>query len=188
MLFRSLLQNSETVISKQTKGIAVDKKTLRSQLCTTATDLAALVFAYANKTKNQTLKQQVNYSVSDFKRIKDEMLAPACQNILTAANSNLAALADYGVTNLMLAALQTAIDDYSNASPSPQAAKATKKTENANMKETIKLADDVLKNEMDKLVVNFKGANPNFVDTYFNVRVIVDPKSPKPKPKPKPTP
>ena len=182
----SKLQGSETVVSKQTKGVAKDKQSLRLKLCRTTTDLAALVFAYASKTKNQVLQQQVNYSYSDLEKIKDEMIAPACQNILEAANANLAALADYGVTNPMLTALQTDIDNYTNASQSPQAAKATKQTENAKMKDTIKLADDVLKNQMDKLVVNFKAANPDFVDTYFNVRVIIDPTGgSKPKP-PKP--
>jgi len=173
----TLLLGSESVVSKQTKGEAKDKGSLKTILCQTATDLAALVFAYGNKTKNETLKQQVNYSFTDLDRIADDLIVPACTNIYNAANTNLAALATYGVTAPMLAAIQTSMTNYSDSVPKPQNTKATKKTENTNIKETIKEVDNVLKNEMDKLVVSYKTANPNFVETYFNVRVIIDPKS-----------
>ena len=173
----TLLFGSETVVSKQTKGVAVDKGTLKQILCQSAVDLAALVFAYANRTKNETLKQQVNYAKSDIEKIKDDLIVPTCNNIKKAANDNLAALADYGVTAAMITALQTNIDNYNNAVPKPKLVKATKTTETANIKTTIKDIDNVLKNEMDKLVIGFKAANPNFVSDYKNARVIIDPNS-----------
>ncbi|MFN0081861.1 MAG: hypothetical protein ACKVOM_05035 [Ferruginibacter sp.] len=88
--------------------------------------------------------------------------------------TDVAALLDYGVTAAMVTAFQTSITNYTNASPSTQAAKTT---ENAKIKDTIKLADDVLKSGMDKLVVTFKAANPNFVSTHFNARVIINPQT-----------
>lgn len=174
------LQGSETVVSKQTKGVSADKSVLKTILCRSAADLAALVFAYANKTQNNTLKQEVNYSVSDFKKMSDDLIAPACKNIANAANSNLAALADYGVTAAMISDFEKDMANYSAAVPMPQNVRAAKTTETAAIKATIKEIDDVLKNEMDKLVTTFKTAEPKFVSTYLNVRVIIDPKTGKP--------
>jgi hypothetical protein len=173
----TLLSSSETAVSKKTKGVAMDKGTLKQILCQTAADLAALVFAYANRTKNETLKQQVNYAKSDIEKIKDDLIVPTCNNIKKAATDNLAALADYGVTTAMVTALQTNIDNYNGAVPKPKLVKANKTTETANIKTTIKDIDNVLVNEMDKLVVGFKTANPNFVSDYKNLRVIIDPNS-----------
>ncbi len=171
------LFGSETVVSKQTKGVAMDKGTLKQILCQAAADLAALVFAYANRTKNDTLKQQVNYAKSDVEKLKDDLIVPTCNNIKKAASDNLAALADFGVTAAMLTAFQTNIDNYNISVPKPKLTKATKTTETANIKTTIKDIDNVLKNEMDKLVVSFKTANPNFASDYKNARVIIDPNS-----------
>ena len=173
----SLLFGSETVVNKQTKGVAKDKVSLRKILSQNAADIASPIFAYANKTKNETLNQIVNYSKSDIEKIKDDLIVATCTNIKKAATDNLAALADYGLTAAMLTAFQTNMDNYSGATPKPKLTKATKTTETANIKATIKDIDNVLKNEMDKLVVNFKAANPNFVSDYKNVRVIIDPNS-----------
>jgi hypothetical protein len=173
----AVLLGSQTVASKQTKGIVTDKKTLKKILAQNAADLAALVFSYATKEKNETLKQIVNYAMSDIEKLAAELVVPTCVNIKKAAEDNLAALADYGVTAAMLTDLQTDMDNFSGASPKPKVAKASKVTENANIKTTIKEIDTLLKDEMDKLLVNFKKDNPDFVSDYHNARVIIDPGS-----------
>jgi len=173
----TILLNSQTVVSKKTKGIVTDKKTLKRILAQNAADLAALVFSYATRAKNETLKQIVNYAMSDIEKLAAELVTPTCENIIKAAEDNLANLADYGVTAAMITAVQDDMDNFSGASPKPKASKATKTTENANIKATVKEIDGILKDEMDKLVVNFKKDNPNFVSDYFNARVIIDPGS-----------
>ena len=35
--------------------------------------------------------------------------------------------------------------------------------------------DNILKNQLDKLIVNFKTTNPDFVSSYKNARTIIDP-------------
>jgi hypothetical protein len=180
----TVLVGSQAIVLNPTLGIAKDKSALKKILCKTASDIASLVFAYANKTNNQTLSQQVNYSFTRLYRKPSISTAVTCKNIYDLANNNLAALEFYGVTVAMLSALQTAISNYSDSVPKPQNAKATKQTANANIKKLIKEVDKILKNEMDKLVVGFKTANPNFVITYFNIRVIIDPAGTSKKDKP----
>ena len=176
------LQSSQTVVSKQTKGIAKDKKALKKTLAQIATEIAGYVFAYATDINNQTLQKQVDYSQTDIVKIKAELIVPACKNIYQAASDNLAALADYGVTAALLANFQTAMDDFSGESPKPKVAKSTKQTENVNIAQTIRDVDNILNKKMDKLVVIFKAAHPDFVTTYFETRLINNPAS-KPKKK-----
>jgi hypothetical protein len=169
------LFTNESSAQKQTKGVALDKDALKAILIQAAYDIASVVFAYANKAKNETLKQSVNFSITDLDRLKDEFIVPVCTNIKAAATANLAALADYGVTAAKLTALQTNMDNYAGATPKPRLAKTQKTTDNKNVKAVMKEIDDILKNEMDKTVVVFRAANPNFVTKYTEVRKIVDP-------------
>ncbi len=90
-------------------GIAVDKNMMKQALCEKTAEVAAIVYAYASTTGNNTLKAEVNTSVTALNRLREDALAPRCQSIHDIAEANLADLADYGITPAMLAALQEAI-------------------------------------------------------------------------------
>ena len=177
-VFTAQISNIISTVSSWTQvitGVAIDKTVAKKNLSQSATDIAALVFAYASSINNNTLKQQVNYAYSDFFRLKDDLVAPTAKNIHSAATANLAALAPFGVTAAMLTALQTTIDAYSTSVPTPRNAKAIKATYTANIKQLIKETDSILKNQLDKLAVSFKAAQPDFYSSYLNTRIIIDP-------------
>lgn len=155
-------------------GIATDKKVLRTTLSQQAADIAALVFAYAKSTSNNTLAEAVDYSKSELGGLRDDELAPAAQNIHDAANTNLVALAPYGITAPTLTAFQTMITSYTDAVPKPRNAAAQKKTYSATLVTLFEEADAILKDQMDKIVVQFKTSHPDFYSTYKNNRVILD--------------
>lgn len=156
-------------------GLAAGKKTSKQDLCNLAADVAAITYAFADATANDTLKGEVNYTLSDLSKMKDSLLAPRCQNIHDLAFANKTALVDYGITAAILTNLQTAIDSYTETIPKPRTAVSNRKTLNSNLKQTFKETEAILENQMDKLVVAFKSANPDFVQTYFTVRQIIDP-------------
>ena len=58
-----VLRNIE---DRDTTGVAADKSTDKTALCELAADMGAQIFAYAVSTGNETLKSQVDYSVSDL--------------------------------------------------------------------------------------------------------------------------
>lgn len=87
----------------------------------------------------------------------------------------MAALAPYGITAATLTAFQTTINNYQTKVPTPRNAAALKVTLRKNIKNLIKETDKVLKEQMDKTVIGFKTANPNFVSTYKINRIIIDP-------------
>ena len=158
-----------------TKGITIDKAEAKKTLCQLATDIAAPVFAFAAANNNNQLMQQVNFTYTTLFRSKDDELAPRCQNIHDAAQNNLASLAPYGITAATVGTLQTTINNYQSKVPDPRNAAAQKATVRANLKNLIKETDAVLKLQMDKTVVGFKAANPDFVLTYKTTRIIIDP-------------
>ncbi len=155
-------------------GFAAGKKTTKQDLCGMTADIASIIYAFADATGNEELKGEVNYSLTDLLRLKDSLLAPRCQNIHDKGFENKEALKDYGITAATLTSLQNAIDTYIETIPKPRTAISSRKTLNSNLKQFFKEADAILENQMDKLAVTFKTANPDFVKTYFNLRKIPD--------------
>lgn len=176
--FRAKVSSIETTAQQEAQvisGVATDKNELRNSLCQQAADIAAVVYAFAASGNNNTLKEAVDFSKSDLRELRDDQLAPTCQNIHDAANTNLAALAPYGITAPMLSSFQDLIDDYSDAVPAPRNAAALRKTYAAALKTLFSEADEILKEQMDKTAVQFKTANEEFYNTYKNNRIILDP-------------
>lgn len=155
-------------------GVTVDKAAQRKTLVDLATDISAAIFAFASATNNFILKEQVNLSFSDFNRLKDELLTPACQNVLAAANDNSAALIAYGVTAVKITTFSTAIDDYATAVPGPRNAVSHRSSVSTTIKNLFKTGDEILKEQMDKLVIQFKAGNLGFYNAYKNNRIIID--------------
>lgn len=171
----SSLITSVTAESQVIRGIAVDKNVLRKNLCQSATDISAIIFAYASNINNNTLKQSVNFSFSDFYKTKDELIAPTAQNIHTIATTNATALVPYGISPAMLTSFQTAITDYSASVPKPRTALSVKATFTKNIRVLINDIDLVLKDQMDKIIPAFKPSKPDFYNSFKSARIIIDP-------------
>lgn len=182
-------QNQEQDVS----GIAADKKQARLAMCNAALPIAGAVHAYAVKTKNNELAAKADFSLSDLMAGRAEKSAERCQNICDAANTNLANLADYGVTAAKLALLKAAIAAYNLLITKPRDARVTGKTVTGNIDTEFAALDESL-GIMDDLIPQFAPANQKFVDDYNNARTIVDaaashaspPPPPVPQAKPKP--
>ena len=163
-------------------GIATDKKFSKEEVSEATALIAGQIFAYAAKNQNNTLKNEVNFSATDLRRIKDGELVSRCQAIHDLGIANVSVLGDYGVKAANLAELQTAIDAYAQNAPKPRAAITDRATLKANLRQYFKDADAILKEQMDKLVEPLAKDHADFVSTYKNARKIVDPKTFKKEP------
>lgn len=155
-------------------GITRDKTNLKNDLCDTAAGIASAVFAYAVSINSEELKEQANFPVSKLQYLRDELLAGTCRNIWGVANTSLAALADYGITAPKLADFLTKTESYENAVPEPRNAVSIRAAQSTTITEKIRHIDAILKNRMDKLVVQFKTTHNEFYKSYRNNRIIID--------------
>ena len=156
-------------------GIAMDKSQLRVTLCGIAADICAIISAFASITKNNELKEKVNFSATQLKRLSDEMVVPICANIHDALSANIAALASYGVTAEAVTNFQTAMDTYKAKISSPRNAISQRSAYNTLLERSFSQANEILKNQMDKMAVQFKTTNTAFYNAYTNNRTIVSP-------------
>lgn len=154
-------------------GITIGKSDSRQTVIEKAQAIAGVVYSYAADIGDTALKGEMNILPSRFTRTRDDELAPLCQFVHDRAQEHLAALADYGITAARLADLQTAINNYAADVPKPRAAKSSRKTVNANIKQLFRELDDLF-DRFDRQVESLRETQPDFVNTYFSNREIVD--------------
>jgi hypothetical protein len=165
-------------LQMQTGGLAISKKTAKKNLAELASGIAGLVYAYASVIYDDDLKAAMHITSSDISQALDEEVPLICGNVYTAANTHLVALADYGVTGLLLMAFQAAIDDYVDKAPKPILNRSQKKALRAQMYLMFGDADVILKEQLDKIAINFlRNGNALFYGKYHASREIMDPGS-----------
>ena len=165
-------------LQTQNGGLQTSKKVAKKNLAELASGIAGLVYAYASVIDDNVLKGAMDITSSDIMQAKDEDVPLICGNVYDAANTHLAALPDYGVTALLLTAFQAAIDDYNDKSPRPMLNRSQKKALRAQMYLMFDDADAILKEQMDRLSVNFlSNGNALFYGQYHASRTIIDPGS-----------
>lgn len=173
----SALLSTSQLEAQVITGITMDKAQAKKTLAQQAADIASVVYAFASNANDNTLKEAVHFSVSDLLRMKDELVGPTCQNIRNAANTNLASLANYGITAATITLFDATIANYTTAVPTPRNAVSQRQAYKTSIESQIKEIDSMLKSQLDKVAVQFKSSNINFYNTYKNNRVILDPGS-----------
>lgn len=168
------IQSNRLVQEQDTKGVTQDKGSAGGVLIEQALKVSTAVHAYATDVNNNTLREKINYTLSDLKKARDTILIDKCQLIHDEANNVVANLGDYGITVAELADLQGKIDDYEAIVAGPRNAITDRSTATAELENLFKSGDDVLDNKLDKLMTQFKQTDPGFFTQYFNSRKIVD--------------
>lgn len=158
----------------KTTGITENKQKEEDEMIQASVEIAAAVYAYAPKIDDNELKQKVNYTPSDLLRSRDTILKDICQTIHDEANTVITDLADYGKTPADLAQQQKEIDDFTAILTKPRTAIGTRATATTKLVEHFQQGDDLLSNQLDKLMVNYQTSNKAFYNKYHSARIIVD--------------
>jgi len=171
------VQNIQNIAQSQaadSTGLSADKQQLREAMGDLTVEVAGAVYAYARKAKNNDLAAKVKVNRSDILGGRDTSAGDLARSVHAAATANVANLGPYGLTADKLAALKAAIDAYVGSIAKPRDARASGATATSQLADEFDAADEVLADQMDTLVVQFRSANPAFVTDYQNARVIVD--------------
>ncbi len=170
----ALLQAQVALQTAIITGVAAAKKTRKTALIDQMLFIIGALRAYAKATGDDELFNFVNYKRYKLEAQADTVLTQLANSIKDKANLHLAALADYGITAVVMAAYQTAITNYALFVPKPRTARVSKKTVTKNIKDLIKQIDELLLDELDALAIQFKVANADFYNNYLSSRIIID--------------
>ena len=157
---------------KDTSGITNVKSTIKHNLCTVASEIAGFVFAYANVSKNEMLKQEVNYTYNELKRLREDLIIPTVKIIYNATQANLASLTNYGIDTIKLQEFADVISAYTTVLPTIKMSKSEKSSIVISLNNLFKETDELLKTRLDKLIALFNKTHPDFVNAYKSIRHV----------------
>ena len=120
----------------------------------------------------------------------DSTLEQTAERVFGLANTNIAALAAFGVLPADVTTLDTGRAAFTAIKTSPREAAAGRKAQTQSLPQLIGNVRSIFRNEIDKMMTPFKKSNADFYNGYFAARVIMNraatqkPKPAAPAPKP----
>jgi hypothetical protein len=165
-----------TLIPDQTRtttGVTRDKEQQEHDLVEIALVVAGALGAFASKSGNNTLFDEVKVSKSKLEHERDQELANTCRFIHGRATANSAALVSRGITPTVLTNFMTEITDYEAIEQSPREATVGKSTATAGIATHMSAGLKIVKERLDLGMRVFLLSNPTLFTSYTNARKIV---------------
>lgn len=156
-------------------GSSLEKAAALQALGDAAYEIVSAVRSCAAATGNAELAGKASFGRSELTRGADKTILNRAEEIHETATAVLASLADYGVTQAKLNALNKKIEAFRKAHPAPR------QRVNAGRAATRQLSDlfadlsALLRNRADRLLVQFRESAPEFYNEYQSARTLVNP-------------
>ncbi|WP_321344507.1 hypothetical protein [uncultured Draconibacterium sp.] len=164
--------NEKTV--SNSKAVTADKAATLNNLIAKAVTLSGILQAYAAVTGNVKLAGKVALTKSDLTKIRETDVEARITPVIEETRKELANLADYGLTEDMIVETETSLDDFKALIGQPRTVRNQAFAAMTLMEELFDAANDLVKNQLDKLMIRFKFSNTEFYSEYERARTIVD--------------
>ena len=164
--------NEKTV--SNSKAVTADKAVTLNNLIAKAVTLSGILQAYAAVTGNVKLAGKVALTKSDLTKIRETDVEARITPVIEQARKELDNLADYGLTEGLIVETETSLDDFKALIGQPRTVRNQAFAAMTLMEELFDAANDLVKNQLDKLMIRFKFSDTEFYSEYERARTIVD--------------
>lgn len=158
---------------KITTGKSTDKETAAKDAIDIALGLAGPTKSYARSINSNDLYNSLNYSKTELQRSRDNELPNILLGMRDIIQSNIANLADFGITATDISALTTAVAAYNILNAAPRTAIGIKSAATKAVAEEFKNLDTAL-DVIDGLAEGKKASEPDFYNALKSARITVD--------------
>ena len=175
--FDELIQRIEETNEKTlpaSKAVTAGKATVLKALAHKAVSLAGALQAYAAITGNARLAGEVKITKTDIDRARETDVEALVAPVIRHARKELDNLADYGVSEAMITEVETSLDDFKALIGQPRTIRNKAFAAMTLLDELFDAANNLVKNQLDPLMIRFKFSNTEFYSEYEWARTIVD--------------
>ena len=169
------IEDNEEIQKILTKGWTVAKRTKKRNMAKKAMEICRKIRAFASSKKDSALfgRMQITYS-KIYYGTANVALAYA-NNILTEANAMTPAeRTTYDISDGDITALTDLISEFDTAASTPRDRIVIRKAATEKLPLLFKEGSELLTDELDNLMSNYKESEPEFYEQYFNARIIVN--------------
>lgn len=153
-------------------GISDSKNQFRLLVCALGADQSRKLVTFATFTNNVVLLKEIKISETKLKRLPDVDLKTKAQELYDRGQSNLAALANYGITAASQTALQAAINSFNASIPKPRLGIDERKQATQQLVVLFNTLDTAWEN-IDLAVEIVRLTQVNFYNGYKTARKII---------------
>jgi hypothetical protein len=168
------IKAKETQLNEAVAGVTNSKHNAENEMIEDVLKAANALFVFAKRQNDEELKAISDINHSKLKKLRDTELVGKARSITDKANTNIAALNDFGITPEFVTALTEKTDAYESSLGNQAAGFAGKSAARQSLSELFTNADSILKDELDNMVELLKESNGDFYNTYKSARSIKD--------------
>jgi hypothetical protein len=155
-------------------GVTADKQNQRVILEKITYKVGRIIVFWASNTNNRKVLKKVNFTRTELTRARDSELPTFSGQVHEEAVANSLVLGPYGLTALMITALQTAITDYMDILSKPREALTETSAATEQLPAIFTDTDKILDEQLDAGMELYVDDEPDFYTAYFNARIIVN--------------
>lgn len=167
---KGLALDQVTVLS----GVGSAKRLKREQLAILTMDVVGALKAVSSVLKDSTLKEKMKISLSGLKFGKEIQALNQVDIVIEEAGTHIAILGDYGIDQSKLDELIQLKTEMEAIITAPRRAVIDRKVINAKISSLVHEIDRILKEQLDTLMIQFKGSALDFYTGYSSARIIID--------------
>ncbi len=156
-----------TAISKQ-------KNVWREQLIEGTASLIKKLLSFAADTQDKALAHGIAHSKSELRNLRESLLPGICHTVCAKAAQHLPQLAEYGVTEAELTGLRELANRFKGIIPEPKMVISTGKQVTVALADSFRKNNDLLREQLDGKLEQFKDGQPAFYAAYFDARNVID--------------
>ncbi len=162
------------VTESDSKGHTLEKSSLEETLINSIGALTSSLYLLAKNSGNKVLMEKVNYNESELANAREGELVSIAETVAALGRENLAQAADYDFDEAEVKALEDLAARFKAVMPAPRATIAERKAANEKLNRLIAETTELLDDELDRMMLKYKNSHPDFYNTYFNARMIMD--------------
>jgi len=183
---KSKVSAIDTAAQKQETptGATQDKAGAREALEDVLFLMCKALGVLAHTSKDQDLVALTDITRSGIDKLDVEALSNRATLVLAQANARKTELATLQVTQANIDEFSGALQDYNEMKAGPRQATTARMVQTESLSTLIREANDILRNEIDPMVILFSRTHPQFVSNYQAARVIIDRAATRATPKP----
>lgn len=156
------------------EGLADAKNLVRKELAEAAHEIAALTHACATENGFDAIAKRTDLSATGVQAGTEAEFVDRCKGILADADEVTDDSGDFGVTTAKIKNVKDLLAEFEDLKPKPRAGAAIGKSATRRLETLLRRASVLLKNRLDRLMVQFKKSQPDFYESYRAARKLVN--------------
>ncbi|MEI8201941.1 MAG: hypothetical protein WCH34_02955 [Bacteroidota bacterium] len=153
-----------------TEGITLDKSLKKDEASVKINRVRSVMFGYATETKNEILKNKMELSLSEIKKIRDADFYNYGKLVYDEAWAIKTLLVPYGISEAKITAINTAIDNFVLVEQQPRLTQIELEQKRELLDKKIKDCKPFLSKEIDKIAIVFEEDEPEFYGLWVKAR------------------